>query len=368
MSGQKKSLAIAGAIAIAVAAWIMTGDVQVFGRDDSQQHAPETTTHKNDGSQAEEKIASASKAINVETEEIRAQNIQNNIVITGLSQPSQHINITAEINGRLSHLPLEEGEMVKKGDILAKIAVDDRQANVNQAKETIRQRQIEFEAAKELERQGFGSEVRTAQARSALEIARSALTQAEIALGHTVIRAPFEGILDRRDVDLGDVVQPGTVMGHLISLDPIEFEAFVSEFYIMELKKGQLAKVTLTNGEKVDATIEFISRSANTQARTFRVKLSAPNPDNRFIAGMTVSIDLPLDKQSAHFLSPAFLTLNDDGSVGVKIVENGKAVFKKVEIIKSTNEGVYVIGLPDPATIITFGHEFISNGAPITVE
>lgn len=375
MSRQRTSFVIAAIIAMSVTTWLITGDIQIFG-EQSQQGQSEVSRASQDesrqSSEGQEQQAdpsvTAPKPIRVETQNLTAQDVQNTITLTGISQPSQQVTLRVEIDGRIVDLPADEGAVMKKGDTLARIAIDDRESMVKEAKETVEQRRLEYEAAKGLEGQGFSSEVRVAQARSALEGARASLQRAEVNLDNTRVRAPFDGVLDTRDVDLGDVVRRGDQIGHFINLHPIEFEAFVSEHHIMGITDGQEARVTFINGQEVPATVTFISRSANLQSRTFRIKLAAPNPDHRLVGGMTATITLPLSKQKAHFLSPAFLTLDDEGKVGVKVVESGRAVFKPVEILKSSVDGVYVSGLPTSVELITVGHEFAGNDAPVVTE
>ena len=71
----------------------------------------------------------------------------------------------------------------------------------------------------------------------------------------------------------------------------------------------------------------------------------------------------------AHFVTPAVLTLNDAGLLGVRTIVDGQTVrFLAVEIIDDTQDGVWVAGLPDEVQIITVGHEFVSNGEKVRVK
>src|SRR5690606_32345323 len=100
--------------------------------------------------------------------------------------------------------------------------------------------------------------------------------------------------------------------------------------------------------------------------RTFRVELAVPNPDNKLPAGMTAEIRLPAGESEAHFLSPALLSLDEQGNIGVKTVDEHDVVrFHEVEIIRSASDGVWVTGLPDEVTVITVGQGFVAVGEKV---
>jgi multidrug efflux system membrane fusion protein len=110
---------------------------------------------------------------------------------------------------------------------------------------------------------------------------------------------------------------------------------------------------------------------ADPSTRTFKVELAVPNPDNTIRAGLTSDIHLYADVVQVHTLSAGLLSLADDGTIGVKIVDNTDAVrFYPVEIAGSSPEGTHVTGLPNSIRLITVGQGFVTAGQkvnPVTV-
>src|SRR5690606_1004951 len=137
----------------------------------------------------------------------------------------------------------------------------------------------------------------------------------------------------------------------------------VSERDVREIGVGSPGRVQLVDGTILEGVVRYVSPVADPNTRTFRIELAVPNPDNALPAGMTAEIRLPAGETEAHFLSPALLTLDDAGNIGVKTVdEHGVVRFHDVEIFRSASDGVWVTGLPEEAVVITVGQGFVAVG------
>ena len=172
--------------------------------------------------------------------------------------------------------------------------------------------------------------------------------------------------------EIGDVVDVNTQIGKLYDLDPILVIGAVSEREVGGLTLGEPGSARLITGQTVEGTLRFIGKVAEPETRTFRIELEVANPDHAVPAGLTADIDLPMVTLSAHFVSPAVLSLADDGTLGVKIVDDADTVrFVPVTVVADAADGIWVAGLPDSATIITVGHDYVAEGQavePVLVE
>ncbi|MBR9842912.1 MAG: efflux RND transporter periplasmic adaptor subunit, partial [Rhodobacteraceae bacterium] len=109
-----------------------------------------------------------------------------------------------------------------------------------------------------------------------------------------------------------------------------------------------------------------LSRSADPETRTFRVEIHVPNSNLAIRDGQTAEIIIGAEGTKAHLVPQSALTLNDDGTLGVRIVdEAGIVAFAPVDIQRDTKEGVWLTGLPDSANIITIGQEFVVQGVKV---
>ena len=110
--------------------------------------------------------------------------------------------------------------------------------------------------------------------------------------------------------------------------------------------------------------IRYVAPVADEGTRTFGVELEVDNQDRALRAGGTAELRIPAESVLAHRVSPSLLTLDDAGNVGVKIVNDaGKVEFIVADIALSTNEGVWLAGLPETATIITVGQGYVASGS-----
>jgi multidrug efflux system membrane fusion protein len=117
------------------------------------------------------------------------------------------------------------------------------------------------------------------------------------------------------------------------------------------------------SGELVEGRICYLAPVAAESTRTFRLELAIPNGDGNLRAGMTAEMRLAADQITAHVLSPALLTLDDSGVVGVKSVNDRNVVeFHAVEIVGSPADGITVTGLPQELRLITVGQGFVKPG------
>lgn len=296
-----------------------------------------------------------------------AQSHDDTLLLTGQTEPSREATLGAQTAGLIVAVEAVEGSSVKAGDVIATIDMDDRAERLAEAKALLEQRRIEFNAAKKLSDRGFQSRTDLAQATAQLETAQAALRRAELAIEHTVVRASFDGILQTRMVEIGDYLGVGDPVARIVDLDPLLAVAQVSEREIGAVKTGTAGQVRLVTGETVDGRIGYVSSVGDNGTRTFRVELELPNADGRLAAGMTSEIRLPVRTVDAHVLSPAALTLDSAGRIGVMLVDaSAIARFHAVTIIGDGNAGVWVTGLPADVTLITVGQEFVLPGEPVT--
>lgn len=359
--GLKPSVYIAASLAIAVGGWLYSGQMDATA---GQQGAAS-------GEEAGQAAAAAEKP--AETPHVRvvdsfARDHQAVLTLNGRTAWDRMASIRAEINGRVIKVNIEEGQQVKKGEVIARIAVNDRASRVEEAKALVAQRQIEFEAATKLANKGFQSKTRKAEAQANLSQAQATLKQAQIRLAYTAIRAPFDGVVNSKSVEIGNFADVGDPIAEIVDLSPIYVSGQVSEREIGGIALGSIAKVKLITGQEFDGIVSRIRPVANENTRTFKVDVEAENPGGLIQSGITAEINMPLHRVRAHLISPALLTLNDAGLVGVKLVDQNDIVrFLPVQMVEDTIDGIWVAGLPETMRIISVGQEYVIDGQKVDV-
>ena len=358
----KSSFIISLSFAALVGLWLLSG--QIGGGPD----------HGGSGGPAPAEDAPAETAAlpTVRVKMLTAEPRATALTVTGRTNASRRVRIRAETPGRVDEIGATEGTRLSEGDLIVQLAPDDRLAQLAEARALLQQRQLEYNAAVELGKKGFRSSTKLAENRAALDSARAYLERIEIDIDKTEVTAPFAGILNERFVERGDYLKVGDNIAELVDLDPLKVVGAVSERHIQDLEPGDPASARLVDGRIVRGQISFVSAVADPATRTFRIELEVPNPEGDIRDGVTAELNLPVARSLAHFVSPAALTLSNEGEVGIKTVRDDNTVeFYPVTIITDERDGAWVTGLPDKARVIVVGQEFVREGSrvdPVSVD
>lgn len=351
----RTSIIIALVIAIGAAAWIMSG--VIMGDPDSGTGDGETGATVDNGAQEE-------AAFRVRVAEFVAEPFQRDIVLRGHTEASREVGIAAEIDATVAQILVEEGAYVNAGDPLVQLSMADREARLAQADALIQQREIEYSAAAQLAQNGYSARTQLATARANLDAARAQRAAIAEEIADTTITAPFAGVVNSRPVEMGQYVRSGDVVAMLIDLQPVLMVGGVTEQDVSLVQVGAPAIGRLAGGQPIEGIIRYVSRTADPATRTFRVEIEVENPNASIADGMTAELHIPAEQSMAHLISPSVIALADDGAIGVRIVVDGNIVrFAEVDILADTPDGMWVAGLPERATIITVGQEFVGDGA-----
>lgn len=347
MATLKRSHRIAAGVAAVAFLWIVSG--LIFPGD-----------KENGADNAKQVLPSVRTVLSV------AKNHQNSLILFGRTEPARAVTLKAETSGRISAIVLDKGQSVKAGQIIARIAMDDRKARLAEAEALLEQRAIAYKAAQQLSEKQYRSRVKLAETKAQLETAKAGLKTIRLDIEYTNIRAPFDAVLNDLPVEVGDFVAIGNAVANVVELDPILIAAEVSERAVGQLRVGAGAVVTPVGGAPVSGTISYVSMVAREATRTFRIEVRLANPDGIFAAGQTTELRLDLGTEPAHLITPAVLTLSDEGVLGVKSVDDGGIVrFHRVSIIDDTTQGMWVGGLAERINLITVGQEFVRAGQKV---
>jgi multidrug efflux system membrane fusion protein len=356
----QRSYLIALIIALTATAWLLSPYAQ-----DYLQAATGTEVIPPDDALAQQ-TEPQDKPLRVRVRRSVAEQRVKSLLLTGQTEPSRGATLKAETAGRVIAVEAVEGAAVKEGDIIARLAMNDRQALLDEAEALLQQRQTEYEAARKLSSKGFQTQTKLAEARSLLQGAEAQRQRVETDIAHTVIKAPFDGVLQDRLVEVGDYVGVGDPVAAIVDLDPLLAVAQLSERESSSIGPDSEGQARLITGEIVNGRVRYVSAVGSAGTRTFRVELELTNGDNRLPAGLTAEVSLPVATVDAHRMSPAALTLDDAGVIGVKTVDEKSLVhFYPVELVADGADGIWVGGLPREITIITVGQEFVLPGQTV---
>jgi membrane fusion protein, multidrug efflux system len=287
------------------------------------------------------------------------------LTIRGRTAALHSVDLKAEVDGLVQALHFEKGDRVKAGQVLCELKLKDRAAKLAQARALVTQTAKQHAVDLDLAKDGFRSATQVDQSAAALEAAKASEQTMAIDLENTRIKAPFDGLVDDRYVDVGDYMRVGDKCALLIAPEPFLAIGQVSERDVSKLKVGNPASATLVTGETVEGHIRFVASRADDTTRTFRIEVELPNPDGKLRVGVSADIHIPVRQLMAQKISPGILVLDDSGVVGVRAVEHGIVRFLPVEIVSDGPDGMWVAGLPNSLAVITVGQSFVTEGEKV---
>jgi HlyD family secretion protein len=226
----------------------------------------------------------------------------------------------------------------------AKMGVDTARANLESAKQQL-----------ELSKQGPRIEERQ-EARAALKQAQAALAMAKDRLRKSRLHGPCDGVIAFRQVEKGEVVAPGTVITQVVDDRKMKVKLSVAEKDIPLLKRDEQFTFTIDAypREQFTSRLSFLSPTADPATRSFPLELLVDEPDPRMADGMTVRVEFPFASQKKSIKVPSAWLWEEEGHMGLFVVENGKASFRKVTLGSYYEEKVEILsGLKDNEMVIT---------------
>lgn len=298
---------------------------------------------------------------------ISPQTYVKQVRVRGRTQASRHVQVRAEQAGRIVSDPIKRGARVKQGDLLCEIAVDNRESDLLEAKSRREQATFEHTAALDLQEKGLQSDVVVAQLKAALAASSAAVSRAELALLKVRVLAPFDGIVETRSVEIGDLLNIGDVCASVLDDSPMLLVGLVPEQDVGSINVGAQVSAKLLNGNRISGTVTYLARAADAISRSYRIEVEVDSNYQGIRAGTTVELMVDTSEISAHLIPSSALTLDDRGVIGVKLIGPGNRImYSNVEIVGDSsgglNAGIWVTGLSGRVKLITLGQEIVFPG------
>ncbi|NVK32695.1 MAG: efflux RND transporter periplasmic adaptor subunit [Gammaproteobacteria bacterium] len=313
-----------------------------------------------------EQIEKAPPTQRVQVGEYVAQQLDDTLQFTGQSEAIRFSQISAEREGTVIEVGVERGDSIQQGELIIKLSEGTANDELISARAALSNAELEYNSQSELLRRGLVAANSLEPYKARLAQARAQLSKAQKSMNDSEVVAPFDGLMADRHVELGDYIRVGTPIADIVELGELKISGYVSERDVLALKKDMPADVTMLNGKTLAGKISYISPLADTATRSYQVEVKVKNPDNQLLAGMTTSVDVVTGKLWAHKISPALLSLSDDGKLGIRVVDDNNAVrFYPVEIVKTETDGYWMTGLPRTANVITMGQGFVRDGQEV---
>ncbi|MCB0737934.1 MAG: efflux RND transporter periplasmic adaptor subunit [Bacteroidetes bacterium] len=296
------------------------------------------------------------------------------IQIPGRADSRQNIVVSAESMGNITRIVGEEGQMVKKGQVLASIESEVVSTQINELKTRLDLATQLYEKQKRLWDQKIGSEVQYLQAKNNKESLEASIKSLQAQQRNSSIIAPINGYVDRVFIREGQLVNMGSPAFRVVDLNNIRVEIEVSEAYIGQFEKGDTAYLKFPSIDKeYKAPIKTIGQVVSADDRTFLVEVELDNKDGKIKPNVLADVRIVTYKNKEAIILPTSLVQQgkSDDYVYVVSTENNATIAKKqtIKVGMSYNGKSEILeGLSTKDLVITQGGRIVSNGEPIEVK
>jgi len=362
----KPSYLMAGVVALAVTGWMLSGN---FLGTSGGASAPAANADAGQGQQTGPTNAAQTKAeerrFSVAAITVRNQPITRSIRASGVSEAKFNMTVSSKADGEIIAIDAVEGRAIKAGATLVRLETGTLVEQIAAAKANLEVARKRRDVTERLAKENFSAPLEQAERAAALANAVVTLRQLEDQLADRVIVAPVSGYLETLHVETGERVRRDTPVATILGLATLNIRVAVPQTEIAKIKTGSAVTVTIAGAGTRSGVVSKIAAQSNPATRTFDVTIDLANPDGTLRAGMSVEASISAGTLDAFAMSPAHLSVADDGSLTAKIAVDGKVVVVPVDIVRSGAEQVYVSGLPDNAVLLTVGQAFVGAGAPV---
>jgi membrane fusion protein (multidrug efflux system) len=306
----------------------------------------------------------------VEVSEVTTGSIASYISATANLVAEDQVKVLSEAEGRVQRLEVEEGDVVKKGQILAVLVQDEAKI----AKSKVELRAANASAALERARDSFEQGLISSEAFDKLkmdyEVANQEVAEAEWRLAKTVIRAPFAARVTERFITLGQHLRPGDELFTVADYDPLVARIYLPERDVVSLEVGREVRITPAAATELGFTgrIRQIAPVVDTATGTVKVTVEAVRPPAGVRPGAFVAIDIVRERHATALLLPRESVIRELRTAHVFVTENDKAVKRAVEL--GIEEGEYVevlTGLDDGDSVVVAGQGGLDDGQKIKI-
>jgi RND family efflux transporter MFP subunit len=313
------------------------------------------------------------EVIKVRTTIVRVDTLSIPVHSTGVLTSDQEIKLSFKTGGIIEKIPVNEGDQVKKGDLLASLNLSEINAQVTQAKNSYDKAMRDFSRAQNLFKDSVVTLEQFQNASTALNVAMSNFEIAEYNLTHSIITAPENGVILKQLFKTNELVGSGfPVFLFGASGKSWKLKAGFPDKDIIKINRGDSVKVTIDAWPEVKfrGVVTQVGEMSNPLTGTYEAEISVKNAGYRFISGFVAGVEVYPSMAESYLTVPVQSLVEADGKSGyIYSVTSESRVRKiKVEIVTLIGSSVAITGVAsDVAAVVTDGAAYLRDGVKVEV-
>lgn len=305
----------------------------------------------------------------VETAVAATVDLADRFTALGSLDADEVVQVTAETDGRVVALPIDEGRTVAAGDLLARLDDEELQAQADRAAALLEQRKANRRRTAEVVDRNAGTPQDLDDAVAAEKVAAADLALARARLAKTRITAPFAGTVGAKRVSVGTYVRAGDGIADLADLTDLRVEFSAPERLLGRLTLGAPVEVRTSAwpDKPLQGTVDVIEPVVDAGTRSARVVARLANPDGRLRPGMSAEVALTLDVREGALTVPSEAVFVQGGGTQVYVVNADSTVAPRPVSLGLRRPGSVEIteGLEAGERVVRAGHQKLYPGAKV---
>ncbi len=313
--------------------------------------------------------ASNLSAAPVQVETIENRPHTSTEAVVGVVQAKLHAMLEAKVSGHIEQLPVELGQQVKAGELVALLGSSDLKARLDQAEASREQAKRNWDRISALFHQQAATRAEYDDAQARNQMGEAAVAQARAMLGYAKVVAPFAGVVTKKWADVGDLASPGKPLVDIEDASQLRVQADVPDVIASHVHQGdRLAVHVDALDEELTGTVAEISPAADPITHTFRVKVNLPATPG-LKSGQFARLEVPVGESQALLVPDSavvqrgqmeILFVVANGHAQLRLVKTGRHIGGQVEILSGLDAGDTVVvrgasELTDGQTVSTPG-------------
>lgn len=247
-------------------------------------------------------------------------------VVNAVIEAVQRATVSAQTSGRVVEVNFDTDDYVAKGDVLIRFRDAEQRAALKAAQARYAEAEAEFNRTKDIYEKKLVAKSAFDRAEAAFKAARAGLEQAQEQLEHTVVRAPYAGIVVKRHIEVGEVASPGQALMTGLSLERLRAVADVPQAHIDTLRSLSRARVLVPDGAPGAEGVKLtISPYADPISHTFKVRVDLPPGQHGVYPGMFAKVAFAVGEE-ARLVVPAAAVVHRSEVTAVYVVGEGNRV------------------------------------------
>jgi membrane fusion protein (multidrug efflux system) len=307
----------------------------------------------------------------VSVQEVRPFPLRDILILPGQTEPWEDVRVPSDTAGKVEWIGPDEGDIVKKGELIAKVDASSLKASLDQAQAAFDLADEVYKRRVELHEKKLIAKEELDRSRTERSVAQGDLKKAQVYYARGFIKAPTGGVVNHLFVDQGEFVGRGDPLADIVNVDKIKVNVDVPEMDVRFLKKGQdaIVRIDAFPEKQIPGKVDFVSFKANPATKTFHIKVIIQNPDKDIRPGMIARAAFLRRTITDALTAPLFALVDKSGERLLYVVEDGVVQARTVTIGIIDGDRVQITnGLKAGDKLIIKGQSEVEEGMKVEVK